>query len=138
MMPLVGFLPPDDARVRGTVSAIERHLTRDAFVARYHTITDVDGLPPGEGAFLLCSFWLVDNYTLMGRHADARRMFERLLEIRSAARIVSVSPSRCASAGTHAPLVVATGSLKSRMMVAGVKPRSSAAAYTNGLNAEPG
>jgi GH15 family glucan-1,4-alpha-glucosidase len=83
MIPLVGFLPPDDPRVRTTVEAIERHLTRDAFVARYHTKPDVDGLPPGEGAFLLCSFWLADNLELLGRHDDALRMFERILEVRS-------------------------------------------------------
>jgi len=83
MMPLVGFLPPSDPRVRGTVEAIERHLTRDAFVARYHTTQDIDGLPPGEGAFLLCSFWLADNLQLMGRHEDALRVFERVLAVRS-------------------------------------------------------
>ncbi len=91
MIPLVGFLPPDDPRVRGTVEAIERHLTRDAFVARYLTIPDVDGLPPGEGAFLLCSFWLADNLALLGRHDDARRLFERLLEVRSETGLLAES-----------------------------------------------
>jgi len=83
MMPLVGFLPPEDPRIRGTVAAIERHLTRDAFVARYQTTPEVDGLPPGEAAFLLCSFWLADNLALAGRHEDARRLFERVLDVRS-------------------------------------------------------
>jgi GH15 family glucan-1,4-alpha-glucosidase len=83
MMPLVGFLPVSDARVRGTVEAIERHLTRDGFVARYQTVPDVDGLPPGEATFLLCSFWLVDNLELLGRHQDARRLFDRLLSVRN-------------------------------------------------------
>ena len=83
MIPLVGFLPPEDARVLNTIAAIERRLTRDAFVARYHTDPDVDGLPPGEGAFLLCSFWLADNLALAGRRDDATRLFERILSIRS-------------------------------------------------------
>jgi GH15 family glucan-1,4-alpha-glucosidase len=91
MIPLVGFLPPQDPRVRGTVEAIERHLTTDAFVARYATAPEVDGLPPGEGAFLLCSFWLADNLALMGRRDDARRMFERILEIRSGVGLLSES-----------------------------------------------
>jgi GH15 family glucan-1,4-alpha-glucosidase len=75
----VGFLPPQDPRIRGTVEAIERHLTVDGFVLRYATESTDDGLPPGEGAFLACSFWLVDAYILLGRHNDARRLFERLL-----------------------------------------------------------
>jgi GH15 family glucan-1,4-alpha-glucosidase len=91
MIPLVGFLPPEDPRVRGTVEAIERQLTRDAFVARYNTVPEVDGLPPGEGAFLLCSFWLADNLALLGRTEDARRLFERLLEVRSEVGLLSES-----------------------------------------------
>jgi GH15 family glucan-1,4-alpha-glucosidase len=83
MMPLVGFLPAADPRVRGTVSAVERQLTRDGFVQRYRTSPDVDGLPPGEATFLLCSFWLADNLQLAGRHEEARRLFERLLAIRN-------------------------------------------------------
>ncbi len=83
MMPLVGFLPASDPRVRGTIEAIERQLTHNGFVSRYETVPDVDGLPPGEATFLLCSFWLVDNLTLLGRHDDAHRLFERLLSIRN-------------------------------------------------------
>jgi GH15 family glucan-1,4-alpha-glucosidase len=83
MMPLVGFLPASDSRVRGTIEAIERHLTRDGFVSRYQTTPDVDGLPPGEASFLLCSFWLVDCLELLGRHDDATRLFERLLAVRN-------------------------------------------------------
>ena len=81
MIPLVGFLPASDARVRGTVEAIERHLMADGFVARYPTTEEVDGLPPGEGAFLACTFWLADALALMGRHAEARERFERLLTL---------------------------------------------------------
>ncbi len=78
MLPLVGFLPASDARVRGTVAAIERSLLRDGFVARYTPHPEVDGLPPGEGTFLPCSFWLADNYALQGRRAEAVAMFDRL------------------------------------------------------------
>jgi GH15 family glucan-1,4-alpha-glucosidase len=83
MMPLVGFLPPSDSRMAGTVAAIERHLTSDGFVARYPTESGVDGLPPGEGAFLPCTFWLADNMFLLGRHDDACSLFDRLLKIRN-------------------------------------------------------
>jgi GH15 family glucan-1,4-alpha-glucosidase len=83
LIPIVGFLPPDDPRVQGTVAAIERRLLRDGFVMRYDTGTAVDGLPPGEGAFLACSFWLVDTYVLLGRYDEARMLFERLLALRN-------------------------------------------------------
>lgn len=84
VMPEVGFLPATDPRFVGTVAAVERELVRDgAFVDRYRTDTGVDGLPPGEGAFLLCSFWLADAYALMGRTADARRVFQTLLSVRN-------------------------------------------------------
>jgi GH15 family glucan-1,4-alpha-glucosidase len=83
MIPLVGFLPAHDPRVRGTVEAIERELMIDGFVRRYPTTEDVDGLPPGEGAFLACTFWLVDNYHSLGRTEEAERLMERLLELRN-------------------------------------------------------
>jgi GH15 family glucan-1,4-alpha-glucosidase len=81
MIPLVGFLSPEDERVRGTLEAIERELLRDGFVLRYETQRGgkVDGLPAGEGAFLPCTFWLADNYSLLGRHQEARQVFERLI-----------------------------------------------------------
>jgi GH15 family glucan-1,4-alpha-glucosidase len=88
-MPLVGFLPADDARVIGTVKAIETHLMENGFVGRYTQDPAVDGLPHGEGAFLPCSFWLADNYELQGRHEAAVRMFERLLEIRNDVGLLS-------------------------------------------------
>ena len=83
LMPIVGFLPPTDERVQGTVRAIERELMEDGFVLRYRTSESDDGLPPGEGVFLACSFWLADNYALMGRDDDARALFERLLSLRN-------------------------------------------------------
>ena len=71
--------------MRGTVAAIERELMDDGFVRRYRDATarDVDGLPPGEGAFLPCTFWLADNYALPGRMDEARALFERLLALRN-------------------------------------------------------
>ena len=83
LLPLVGFLPADDARIQGTVSAIEQHLLKDGFVLRYDTATSVDGLVGEEGVFLACSFWLADNYILQGRDEDARTLFERLLALRT-------------------------------------------------------
>ncbi len=85
LIPQVGFLPATDERVVGTVEAVERELLVDGFVQRYSTgdADNPDGLPPGEGAFLPCSFWLADCYCLMGRGADARQMFDRLLAIRN-------------------------------------------------------
>jgi GH15 family glucan-1,4-alpha-glucosidase len=83
MIPMVGFLPADDERVVGTVAAIERELLVDGFVQRYtqDETSRTDGLPPGEGAFLACTFWLADNYSLMGRHEEAVAVFERLLAL---------------------------------------------------------
>jgi GH15 family glucan-1,4-alpha-glucosidase len=81
LMPLVGFLPADDPRVVGTVDAIQRHLTWNGFVLRYDTKDGKDGLPPGEGVFLACSFWLADNLILQGRIDEARMLFERLLSL---------------------------------------------------------
>jgi GH15 family glucan-1,4-alpha-glucosidase len=84
LLPLVGFLPATDPRILGTLQAIEqRLLVNDEFVLRYETEHAVDGLPPGEGAFLICSFWLVDNYVLQGRYEEAQRLFGRLLSRRN-------------------------------------------------------
>jgi GH15 family glucan-1,4-alpha-glucosidase len=79
LIPQVGFLPPEDARVQGTVGAIERRLLRSGFVLRYDTAATADGLPPGEGAFLPSSFWLADAYVMTGRTADAQHLFKRLI-----------------------------------------------------------
>lgn len=76
MIPLVGFLPAEDERVRGTIEAVERELMENGFVKRYHS---VDGLPPGEGSFLPCTFQLADAYVLQGRRPEACALFERLL-----------------------------------------------------------
>ena len=79
MMPLVGFLPATDERMQGTVAAVQRELTTDGFVRRYSTDAAVDGLPPGEGVFLPCTFWMADNLALMGRVDEGRALFERLV-----------------------------------------------------------
>jgi GH15 family glucan-1,4-alpha-glucosidase len=83
LLATVGFLPPEDPRIRGTIEAVERHLFRDGFLLRYDTHTSDDGLPAGEGAFLACSFWLADAYVLIGRMDDAHALCERLLSLRN-------------------------------------------------------
>ena len=83
MMPLIGFLPAKDPRVMSTVAAIERELISDGLVKRYQSTPEVDGLPPGEGTFLACTFWYADNLALMGRRDEAREVFERLLSLRN-------------------------------------------------------
>jgi GH15 family glucan-1,4-alpha-glucosidase len=89
LLPSVGFLPPTDPRVRGTVEAVERRLFVDGFLLRYDTATSHDGLPGAEGVFLACSFWLADAYVLMKRFADARKLFERLLGLRNDVGLLS-------------------------------------------------
>ncbi|HEX3632409.1 MAG TPA: glycoside hydrolase family 15 protein, partial [Casimicrobiaceae bacterium] len=81
LLPIVGFLPVDDPRVRGTLAAIRRDLVVDGLVLRYRNLPEVDALPPGEGVFLPCSFWLADHLSLAGRHAEAERLFKRLLAL---------------------------------------------------------
>jgi GH15 family glucan-1,4-alpha-glucosidase len=81
LIPLVGFLPPDDPRIAATVAAIQATLMHDGLVLRYRTHEGVDGLPPGEGVFLACSFWLADNLILLDRIEEARALFERLLAL---------------------------------------------------------
>ncbi|WP_437201041.1 glycoside hydrolase family 15 protein [Planctomicrobium sp. SH664] len=83
MLPLVGFLPSTDPRIQGTLHYIEKRLVRHGFVDRYLTDSEIDGLPPGEGAFLLCTFWLADNLVLQGRQDEATELFERLLSLRN-------------------------------------------------------
>jgi GH15 family glucan-1,4-alpha-glucosidase len=96
LIPRVGFLPQDDPRVRGTVEAVRKELCQDGFMLRYRTDADphadsgtVDGLPGSEGAFLACSFWLADALALVGRHDEARELFERLLDLRNDVGLLS-------------------------------------------------
>jgi GH15 family glucan-1,4-alpha-glucosidase len=88
-MPLVGFLPVEDERVRGTIAAIEKHLLRDGLVQRYDTNELDDGVNGHEGAFLACSFWLVSVWNLCGRRQEARELFERLLALRNDVGLLS-------------------------------------------------
>jgi GH15 family glucan-1,4-alpha-glucosidase len=83
LLPTVGFISPHDHRIKTTITAIEKTLLRDGFVMRYDTHETEDGLPPGEGAFLACSFWLADAYAQAGRTNDARKLFESLLTLRN-------------------------------------------------------
>lgn len=86
---MVGFLPPDDPRIRGTVEAIEKYLTKDGLVRRYNTRTSDDGLPAGEGVFLACSFWMVTSLWLIGRKKDAIALYERLISLRNDVGLLS-------------------------------------------------
>ena len=91
-IPLFGFLPPEDPRVRGTLEAVRRELLVDGFVQRYRhdeESEEIDGLPPGEGGFFLCSFWFVDNLVLLGELDEAQAMFERLLALRNELGLLS-------------------------------------------------
>ena len=81
LIPTTGFLPCADPRIRATIEAIQRELTQDGFVLRYRTRESIDGLPPGEGVFLACSFWLADCLIMIGRHDEARALFERLCRL---------------------------------------------------------
>jgi GH15 family glucan-1,4-alpha-glucosidase len=89
LLPVVGFLPPEDPRILGTIAAVESRLLRVGLVLRYDTAEVSDGLPAGEGAFLPCSFWLADAYVLTGRMAEARALFERLLGLRNDVGLLS-------------------------------------------------
>ena len=89
LIPLVGFLPHDDPRVLGTTAAVEKELFKDGYVLRYNTQDGSDGLPPGEGAFLACSFWLVDNWHMQGRQADAKALFDKLIALRNDVGLLS-------------------------------------------------
>ncbi|MBE3075897.1 MAG: glycoside hydrolase family 15 protein, partial [Actinobacteria bacterium] len=89
LIPRVGFLPPADRRVIGTIEAIQRDLTQDGFVQRYRSPDSDDGLPGGEGVFLACSFWLVDALHGAGRRDEAVVLFERLLSLRNDVGLLS-------------------------------------------------
>jgi GH15 family glucan-1,4-alpha-glucosidase len=83
LIPQLGFLPPDDPRVAGTIAAVEQELMADGFIYRYPTASGTDGLPAGEGAFLACNFWLVNSLALIGQRQKAIELFERLLDLRN-------------------------------------------------------
>ncbi|MFP5253475.1 MAG: glycoside hydrolase family 15 protein [Actinomycetes bacterium] len=146
----VGFLEPDDPRVIGTVRAVEEELCHDGLVRRYSMDDEtrhVDGLPPGEGTFLPCTFWLADAYRAQGRHDDARRLFERLLDLRNdvgllaeeydvvAGRLVGNFPqglSHLALVNTALNLTDRTGPGPRRRRTGG--PRSAGSSGANGAS----
>ena len=140
MIPLVGFLPPTDPRVVGTVDAIQRELQTDGFVRRYESEEGVDGLPPGEGVFLPCSFWLADNLGLLGRTEEARALFERLIALRNDVGLLSeeYDPASGRMLGnfpqafTHVSLVNSAGNLSSA-----TRPALHRATGADGPGAEP-
>ncbi|HEV7450877.1 MAG TPA: glycoside hydrolase family 15 protein [Pseudonocardiaceae bacterium] len=120
LIPRVGFLAPDDPRVIGTIDAIQRELTQDGFVLRYHTQSSDDGLPAGEGVFLACSFWLVDALHGVGRQTQAIALFDRLLALRNDVGLLSEEWDPAArrqlgntpQAFSHFPLVVSALQLR--------------------------
>ena len=95
LLPAIGFLPPQDPHIIGTIEAIERRLMHDGLVRRYDTGTSDDGLPAGEGMFLACSFWLADAYLMLGQRDDAVRLFERLLSLRNELGLLSEQYEPC-------------------------------------------
>jgi len=101
LLPVIGFLPPHDCRIAGTVAAIERRLMVKGLVLRYDSATASDGLPAGEGVFLACSFWLADAYLMLGRQDDALRLFDRLLSLRNDVGLLSeqYEPRTCRLVG---------------------------------------
>jgi GH15 family glucan-1,4-alpha-glucosidase len=132
---LVGFLPMDDPRIIGTIEAIEKKLMKDGFVQRYDTRKSPDGLPPGEGVFLACSFWLVMNLWLIGRKTDAEAMFERLLALQNDVGLLSEEwdTTKCRMVGnfpqafSHITLAHAVYTLSGSWHPQGAKPVGAAA-----------
>ena len=126
-IPLVGFLPASDPRVRGTLAAIERRLLRDGgLLMRYDTDDGVDGLPPGEGAFLACSFWLADNYILQRRFGDAHVLFERLLALRNDVGLLAeeYDPRASRMLGNFAQAFSHVGLINTAIKLAHVEPEA--------------
>jgi GH15 family glucan-1,4-alpha-glucosidase len=139
IMGLVGFLPPSDARLRGTVQAVERHLMHRGFVKRYLTEHVDDGVPPGEGAFLPCSFWLVSNYALLGQHDRAGELLERLVAVRNDVGLLGeeYDPDHHRMLGNFPQALshVALVNAAMRLQAGNAEPSSSAPAPTRGPEA---
>ena len=138
LIAVVGFLPPGDPRIRGTLAAIERGLVRDGLVLRYDTGDSRDGLPPGEGAFLACSFWLADNWLLQDRVDEAQALFDRLLSYRNDVGLLAEEYDPVAKrqlgnfpqAFSHLALIGTATSLASR--AGSVHQRASGSSQTKG------
>jgi GH15 family glucan-1,4-alpha-glucosidase len=131
LIPITGFLPAGDPRMVGTVRAIEHDLMEGGFVHRYRSHESLDGLPPGEGAFLPCTFWLADNYLLQGRIDEARELFERLLALRNDVGLLAEEydpAARCQlgnfpQAFSHVALINTASNLSERMKPAAERGR---------------
>ncbi|MGQ0616885.1 MAG: glycoside hydrolase family 15 protein [Acidimicrobiia bacterium] len=125
MVPLVGFLAPSDERVRNTVEAIERELASDGFVMRYRSAEGIDGLPSGEGTFLMCSFWMAQALDLVGRQADARALFGRLLDLRNDVGLLAeeYDPRTGRMLGNFPQAFSHTALVNTAMQLAGTGPR---------------
>jgi GH15 family glucan-1,4-alpha-glucosidase len=131
LIPITGFLPAGDRRMLGTVRAIEAELMNEGFVHRYRTQESLDGLPPGEGAFLPCTFWLADNYILQGRIDEARHLFERLLALQNDVGLLAeeYDPGAKRQLGnfpqafSHVALVNTASNLSERLKPAAERPR---------------
>jgi GH15 family glucan-1,4-alpha-glucosidase len=126
-MPLLGFLPPEDPRISSTVAAIERELTWNGFVQRYAMhpgSREVDGLPPGEGSFLLCTFWLADCYAILQRHDEATALFERLVALTNDVGLLSeqYDPESRRMLGNFPQAFSHVGLISTAMRLAGGQP----------------
>ncbi len=135
LIAMVGFLPPTDPRIRGTVEAIEANLMPDGLVLRYNTQTSDDGLPPGEGVFLACSFWMVSNLVLLGRNADAQRLFDKLLALANDVGLLAeeYNPSSQRFAGNFPQALSHLALTSAAFTLAGMKSK-----LTNGAAIAPG
>jgi GH15 family glucan-1,4-alpha-glucosidase len=140
LLPRVGFLPWDDPRVRGTVEAVQTELTRDGFLLRYDPEADggTDGLPGHEGAFLACSFWLVDALAGIGRTDEAEQHFERLLSLRNDLGLLSeeYDPQHGCLLGNIPQSFSHVGLVNSARLLSGVSTRTSSSREHQRLHAE--
>jgi len=125
-LPLVGFLPPSDARIRGTVAAIERELVHNGFVLRYRSDQTDDGLPAGEGVFLPCSFWLVDNYVTQGRTDEAWSLYRRLTGLANDVGLYSeeYDPASGRALGNMPQAFTHLAAVRAAQMLTGAPPRT--------------
>ncbi len=132
LIPRTGFLPIDDPRVTGTIAAIERELFVDGFVLRYRSERVKDGLPPGEGVFLPCSFWLANAYLMQGRRDDAEALLERLIGLRNDLGLLSEEydtknkrlVGNFPQAFSHLSLVHSVLNFENGVSTFGLKPKS--------------
>lgn len=140
LMPILGFLPPDDPRIVSTTRTIERELSKDGLLRRYDTGKAEDGLPASEAAFLACSFWLADNMILQGREHEARRLFEHLLSLRNDVGLLAeqYDVKRQAQAGNFPQAFSHFALIDTAFNFAGIKGAAREAHMKNQKNARTG